>query len=149
MVQRHLGEEEIECKVVHYWEIGTGWKWELPQDKLSFENMVKLASVILQEDGSRVDRVEWSLGGRWLFTVKTSYKLVRGHSAGQVWEGWSSIRRLKMQKRIHVFAWIMAHKKLLTNLERWKQRLTSCSMCTRYSLEEESTLHVLRDIIVA
>lgn len=56
----HLGVEELECKVVHYWESEIGWKWELLQDKISFVSLVRFASVVLGEDDSRADRAEWA-----------------------------------------------------------------------------------------
>lgn len=135
--------------MAHYWERGVGWRWKLLQDMLSFEHMVKLASLALQEDGSCADKAKWSLGNRGLFTVKDAYRLARGLSEGQVWGGWSSIWKLKVQERIRVFAWIMAHGKLLTNLERWRRTITSCPMCARCGQEEESTIHGLRDCFVA
>lgn len=96
LVQCQVGEEELERKVAQYREKGAGWRWELLQDKLSFKNMFKLASLVLQDDGSCADRVKWSLGGCSLFTVKDAYRLARGHSEGQVWGGWSLIWKLRV-----------------------------------------------------
>lgn len=98
MAQCHIGEEEVQHKVAHYWESGTGWKWELLQGKLSFESMVKLAPVVLQDDARSVDKAEWSAGGGGRFTVKRAYKLARGQFAGHIWEGWCLIWGLKVQE---------------------------------------------------
>lgn len=75
-------KEELQRKVEYYWEKGTGWRWKLLQNKLSFENMVKLASVVLQDEEDYADKVEWMLEGRGQFTVKDTYKLARGHVDG-------------------------------------------------------------------
>lgn len=47
--------------------------------------------------------------------------------------------------RVRVFAWIMTHGKLLTNLERWKKRLTDCPDCSRCCQATEDVQHTIRD----
>lgn len=53
--------------------------------------------------------------------------------------------KIKVQQRVKVFLWVMAHGKLLTNLERWRRKMASCSLCERCSRAEEGVLHTIRD----
>lgn len=55
------------------------------------------------------------------------------------------IWRMKIQQRIKVFIWIMAHGKIMTNNERWRRRLTDSVECSRCSQGEESVLHATRE----
>ena len=43
------------------------------------------------------------------------------------------------------FLWLAMHDKLLTNAERVSRGLSNSSTCAKCNLEEESTIHVLRD----
>lgn len=50
-----------------------------------------------------------------VFTVKSTYHLLRGGNRGESWKGWRRIWRLRVQERIKVFMWLLAHDKILTN----------------------------------
>lgn len=51
--------------------------------------------------------------------------------------------------RIKVFAWIMTHGKLLTNMEQRKRRLSDCPDCDKCCEVIEDVQHALRDCIWA
>lgn len=52
-----VNEEELNQKVVDYWEIGVGWKWHNLNQKLSLSNIVKLASIVIRPDADVADKV--------------------------------------------------------------------------------------------
>lgn len=52
---------------------------------------------------------------------------------------------MKVKERIRIFLWIMSHGRLLTNLERWKRRMTANLICGRCYQPEERALHAIRD----
>lgn len=53
--------------------------------------------------------------------------------------------KMKTPQRVRVFTWIVAHGKLLTNLKRWKRRLTDCPDCARCNRESKDVLHAVKD----
>lgn len=68
---------------------------------------------------------------------------------GEEWNGWNLIWKLQVQQRVRVFLWVLAHEKILTNLERATRRMTSSALCVRCREEEESALHAVRDCKMA
>lgn len=56
---------------------------------------------------------------------------------------------LRVQQRIKVFVWLVAHNKVLTNYNRWKRRMTQLAGCARCTCEKEDTLHMVRDCVAS
>lgn len=87
-------------------------------------------------------------GGRG-FTVKTSYELACPRMEEVSWECWRALWKMKMIQRVKVFAWLMAHGKLLTNNERWRRRLSVIQECGRCHQVAKDVMHAIRDCLWA
>lgn len=78
-------------------------------------------------------------------SVSKAYKKLRALEVHDEWLGWSQIWRLKVQHQAKVFVWLLAHDKLMTNLNKWKRKLVDFPKCEICHQQEESSLHTVRD----
>lgn len=112
-----------------YWQEEMGWKWTCLSPLLSASNLPKLANVRL-DHGTEVRDVMYWLSDRVDFSVNLAYELSLGASQnGHQWDGWKRLWRLRVQQRITVFLWMMAHERILTNSMRWLSGLVVSSDC--------------------
>lgn len=107
-------------------------------------DMVQLAAVGLTGD-DQVDMYGWlKIGGR--FSVRSAYDLACKEVEEDVpWGGWKLIWKMKATQRVRVSSWLMAHGRLMTNMERWRRRIASDAYCARCQTEPEDVMHALRD----
>lgn len=102
----------------------------------------------VEADPQSSDKFKW-LDGSKPFSVKEAYSLSRDEVSGAQWEGWIRIWKLRIQQRVKLFAWILAHGKLLTNEERVRRHMAASLICTRCSTEVEGVMHAVRDCLRA
>ncbi|CAN1126971.1 Putative ribonuclease H protein At1g65750 [Linum perenne] len=62
---------------------------------------------------------------------------------------WKTVWRWKGPSRVKHFLWLVAHNRILTNVERQRRHLTNEAGCQRCTGLNEDTLHVIRDCKVA
>lgn len=134
-------------KVADYWDCITGCKWDEFAHNLSATILVKIASVVLSSDETEQDGFAWA-EGKGRFTVKTAYRLSKNWRTDESWAGWHRIWGLQVQHRVRVFVWLMAHERLLSNVER-RRHVGGSGMCDRCQEEEETVMHAVRDCRVA
>lgn len=116
-----------------------GWRWDLFSHCLNMSTMIKLATIILSTDDSLRDKAVW-LDGRRTFTVKDAYKLTKTWDAADRRERWRWLWKIRIQQRVKIFFWLLAHERIPTNVERCRRHLTTDSMCVRCGLEEEGII---------
>lgn len=106
--------------------------------------MVLLPSIGLRPGLEQIDRMRW-LEAKGVETYSPISILARKEREDESnWEGWKQLWKLKTSQQVRVFTWIMTHGKQLTNLERWKRRLTDCLDCWRCYQGIEDLLHTVR-----
>lgn len=149
MTQSPVGEDELNWKVAEYWAADGWWNWGAPSNKLNATSLVKLASTVLGAEESDLDRMGWldTRGAR--FIVKEAYRVAMRWEEDNRWKEWRMIWKMKVQQRIKVFAWILFHRRLLTNRERWRRRMTDSPLCVRCNENDEEVLHAIRDCPIA
>lgn len=64
--------------------------------KLTSTSLVKLASIMLRPEATRLDRARWKDVREGRFTVKASYSLARGWVEENRWEGWWMVLKMKV-----------------------------------------------------
>lgn len=74
-----------------------------------------MAGIVINTGESQCDRFSWLSESNMKFTVASAYKLLRKENDSGVWKGWKKICRLRVQERIKVFVWLLAHDKILTD----------------------------------
>lgn len=94
-----------------------------------------------------MDKFVW-LDGRSCFTMKATYRLIKNWGVGDAWswEGWKWIWKARIQQRVRISLWLLAHGRILTNADRWRKvHFTSNVLWARCLSEEEGEMHALRD----
>lgn len=138
-------QDEACLKVAQYWQRDQGWRWQVLANKLSASSLLMLASFMLRAEEVQGDIMGWLKAGRRDFSVKSAYEIASGNEEEENWSGWKMLWKMRASQRVKVFSWLMAHGKLLTNVERWRRRLASDPICVRCHQGEEDTLHAVRD----
>lgn len=82
-----------------------------------------LTGLMVSEDENKEDAVIWEEEASSMFTVSKEYEKLRASNSKAKWPGWNRIWKLKIQKRVKTFIWLLAHDSLITNQIRWKRRL--------------------------
>lgn len=138
-----LMAEDLQLSVAAYWGAGQGWLWREVGDLLSASNFLKLSAVVLTDRMQR-DQLHWlDLNGR--FSVRSAYMLTVRSSQEGTWNGWMLIWRLRVQQRVRVFLWLLAHGRILMNSMRYRLGIAPSSACGRCGELREDVLHVIRD----
>ena len=101
------------------------------------------------------DSVFWLHNARGLFSVKSTYNMVRrlltdANRGGTSTEGaakniWTAIWKLRLPNKIKIFSWRACHEILPTVVNLTRRKVLNddiCSVCTR---EMESTIHAFWD----
>lgn len=140
-----VDESLLERRVVPYWDHIMGRKWMEMGQQIPMRSLLEMASVRVGSDSREKDRMGWLLASGGEFIVNSAYKLACGWTEDDVWDGWRRMWKLKTTQRVKVFGWIMSHGCLLTNLERWKRRMTGCADYSRCSQMTKDVLHAVRD----
>lgn len=99
----------------------------------------------LSLDPDDYDEVGWMELWTGKFSAKNAYILANEWAEVDKWEGWKMIWRMKIQHWVKIFAWIMAHEKLLTNRERWQMKRAHSPAYARRAQGDERVLHAIRD----
>lgn len=113
--------------------------------KIGLSELVKLAEVSLCSEAIRLDEASWCTKKASIFSVKAAYELASGWVEEGTWIGWGLIWKLKIQERLKLFLWLLAHEKIMTNSKRWRRKLAQSPLCERFWQEDESAVHVIRD----
>ncbi|CAN1128972.1 Putative ribonuclease H protein At1g65750 [Linum perenne] len=79
------------------------------------------------------------------FSIRSAYELLTRPINPKPEASWDLVWKWKGPARVQFFLWLVAHEKLLTNLERKRRLLCNDSGCARCGQPEESVLHVVRD----
>lgn len=93
------------------------------------------------------DRIHWNHPREVDFSVKSAYKLVAEEEQPTLGNLWRLIWKSPGNQRTRTFMWMCSHNKLFTNVQRWKRKFTSDSLCGRCRITEESVIHALRDCL--
>ncbi|KAK9948691.1 hypothetical protein M0R45_004256 [Rubus argutus] len=90
------------------------------------------------------DKIIWKLSSNGSFNVKSAYACsISASSLPDCF--WKGIWALKIPPKLKLFSWTMVQGRLLTNVQRFRRKLTvdpSCKFCPGVP---ESMVHLLRD----
>lgn len=146
---QQLEDEILKKRVCDYWIRGWGWDWGSFSAYLQHSAQLTIASSVLEQEGSQVDEFGWlKLNGRD-FSVRSAYDLQQERRIGSNWRGWKLLWCLKIQSRVRVFIWLIARDRILTNYSRWRWKLTADPVCYLCGDGAKSTLHAIKDCVVA
>ncbi|CAN1795223.1 Putative ribonuclease H protein At1g65750 [Linum perenne] len=88
----------------------------------------------------------WGLEMNGKFSVKSCYSMiVELQNVDNQPNIWKKVWNWPGPNRIKHFLWLVSHKRILTNAERFQRHMGNSGLCPCCSNEEESILHTLRD----
>lgn len=64
-----------------------------------------------------------------------------------LWKGWGHVWKLRVHERVKIFAWMMCHDRVLTNVARNRRGLSSNASGSRCSNGTEDLIHLIRDCV--
>ncbi|XP_019173838.1 PREDICTED: uncharacterized protein LOC109169412 [Ipomoea nil] len=135
---------ELYGMVRDYWDETRGWKWELLEHALPQEEIRNLAGKVLTSAEIQ-DELGWSMEINGKFTVRSMYQALVGDHRNAPDGMWRRIWRMKVPARVSMFLWLLRHKKLLTNVERAKRKLTADPFCFLCAGKVEDLQHLFRE----
>lgn len=106
--------------------------------------VVKFGSTVIVSKGQKGDKAGW-LTADGHFSVRSSYELEMGRAKVAKWSGWKLIWRLRVQQRVRVFVWLLAHQKILTNACQRRRKLTDNLGCKHCLGGVKDAIHMIRD----
>jgi len=95
-----------------------GWDWVTLSQFLPNSILQRLASVELIADAVGDNHV-WKVSKTGRFTIQSAIQLLQeSESAGT--ETWSKMWKIHTPRRVRFFMWLLFHRRLLTNAERFR-----------------------------
>ncbi|CAN1170687.1 Putative ribonuclease H protein At1g65750 [Linum perenne] len=126
-------------------------QWDV--DKLRASLPPSVIEMVIGMTPPREDRGDdhwvWGEDAHGRFSIKSAYRLICNRPASQYPNAWKTIWGWKGPNRIRTFLWLAIQDKLLTNISRARRHMTTDASCPRCRIEEEDTIHVLRDCAFA
>ncbi|CAN1162506.1 Putative ribonuclease H protein At1g65750 [Linum perenne] len=87
----------------------------------------------------------WGLEATGWFSIKSAYNLICSSAQFPDSRVWKEVWKWNGPNRIKHFLWLASNDKLLTNSARRRRGMGGDGLCSWCGLEEETSLHVLRD----
>ncbi|CAN1274381.1 Putative ribonuclease H protein At1g65750 [Linum perenne] len=87
----------------------------------------------------------WGKESNGKFSVRSAYAIIIKPANLKPETAWDLVWKWSGPSRVQHFLWLVAHEKLMTNLERKRRHLSDNTSCPRCTGTEESVLHVIRD----
>jgi len=137
-----LPEDQRHNKVRDYWDLNKGWDWERLSQLLPAELLHRVASFDLAND-ILADRTTWIATKSGRFSIKSAVRIVQGTETACD-SRWKWLWKIRVPYRIQTFLWLLFHRKLLTNVERFRRHIHPNPLCDVCCEEDEDLDHMLR-----
>ncbi|KAK8652429.1 hypothetical protein V6N13_126462 [Hibiscus sabdariffa] len=125
------------------------WDWHRLQRLLPTESLERIAGIHppCNELGDDLPRWRWEINGQ--FSTRSAYAFL--HSEMDIRQNtiWPKVWGLKVPQWIRVFAWLVLHGRLLTNVERVRRHCAASELCEVCHGGPETIEHVLRSCLAA
>jgi hypothetical protein len=108
----------------------------------------QIAKIPFSHFGDSSDKLIWQSSSNGDFSVRSAYNIAASCESDTpvLWKG---IWTLNVPPKLKLFAWTVAHGRLLTNASRYSRHLCIDPYCSFYPGYAESMLHLLRDCSLA
>ncbi|CAL2272822.1 unnamed protein product [Prunus armeniaca] len=138
-----LSEDMLQLNVSDFLEDGV-WDFNCLMECLPINIVNLILSTHAGYNGSGEDKCIWQLTSNGQFSVKTAYSTFYLDEGSANWK-WDFIWKLHVPPKVKTFLWLLCHKKLLTNAQRLKRKLTNVVGCPRCDCPLESCAHLFQD----
>lgn len=132
-------------KVVRdYWDPIEGWAWTFLDALLPTSVLDKLATIFLVDEECNSDSITWAVTSNGNFTVSSAYDIALATPRKHEHPLWLRIWKLNVPNRMQALMWLIAHGKVLTNVERSLRGFTANSSCILCRDPREDIDHLWR-----
>ncbi|CAL2267138.1 unnamed protein product [Prunus armeniaca] len=138
-----LFEDILHLNVSDFLEDGV-WDFNCLMECLPINIVNLILSIHAGYNGSGEDKCIWQATSNGQFYVKTAYSTFYLDEGSVNWK-WDFIGKLHVPLKVKTFLWLLCHKKLLTNAQRLKRKLTNADVCPRCDCPLESCAHLFMD----
>ncbi|CAN1732121.1 Putative ribonuclease H protein At1g65750 [Linum perenne] len=140
-----LEDRELEMTVAEATTVSGDWNWEYLKERLPSNYLDQIAGMDVPTNCDAEDGMIWGPDPRGRFSISSTYEIVAAINFDSDTNLWKCVWKWQGPNRIKHFLWLVAHNRLLTNLERKKRHLTAEECCRLCPNSIEDNLHVLRD----
>ena len=131
------------AKVCDFWD-QQGWKVQLLSSFLPKNIVQKILCTPHGFEGCGEDIQIWKGTSNGIFTVKSTFNSLFDLPVVNT-SPWRIIWKLAIPTKLKTFIWVVAHGKLLTNVQRRRQNLTMEDSCFTCQADKETLVHLFRD----
>lgn len=124
------------------------WNLNMIRETIPTQVLDRIGAIHPLDSSSDSDTRLWPGYNLGNFTVSSAYSLLDGSVAGDESVRWKQIWQLKVPERVRSFMWLVAHNKLLTNLQKAQMGIGD-SFCVHCGNILDSIIHALRDCDLA
>ncbi|CAN1129315.1 Putative ribonuclease H protein At1g65750 [Linum perenne] len=136
---------DLEAPVINFIDADGEWDILRRRHHLDEDAIQEIVGMLPPSAERGADSWNWGCESNGKFSIRSAYDIITkpvNHKPEMVWDlvwKWSG------PSRVQHFLWLVAHEKLLTNLERKRLHIAAEASCRRCAGRDESNLHVLRD----
>ncbi|CAN1130131.1 Putative ribonuclease H protein At1g65750 [Linum perenne] len=145
LVEDGTSSPDLEAVVADFVE--PSGQWDVEKLQLVLPN--EAVNLVVGLTPPRADRGEdiwvWGEEENGRFSIKLAYNMIWRTDAEIPVIPWTSVWQWRGPNRIRFLLWLAVQGKLLTNSSRMHRHMTASATCTFCNIEDETTLHVLRD----
>ncbi|CAL9024686.1 unnamed protein product, partial [Prunus brigantina] len=135
-----LSEDMLQLNVSDFLEDGV-WDFNCLLECLPINIVNLILCIHAGYNGSGEDNCIWQATSNGQFSVKTAYNTFFPDEGSVNWK-WDFIWKLHAPPKVKTFLWLLCHKKLLTNAQRLKRKLSNDAGCPRCGCPSESCAHL-------
>ncbi|KAK7272789.1 hypothetical protein RIF29_13828 [Crotalaria pallida] len=143
-----LREFELDMRVKDFANSDGSWNVSLLKRCLP-TNIVDQISLIMPPQNGTSDSVAWNCTNDGKFSVCSAYNVLTGNLVDDDLQVFKLVWSWTGPERVRVMLWKVAADILPTNLFRKGRHVAQNALCPLCGLEDESTLHALRDFVEA
>ncbi|KAK9017640.1 hypothetical protein V6N11_080116 [Hibiscus sabdariffa] len=123
------------------------WLWHRFEHLLPLSALLRIAAIKAPVHSALTNSLGGMPNSDRSFTVRTAYRLHMGFVDDSVDPYWKVIVQFPGSQRVKSFLWLLAHGRILTNVER--HHLTSDVRCGIYGRDTKSLDHLFRFYLMA
>ncbi|XP_021810643.1 uncharacterized protein LOC110753955 [Prunus avium] len=138
-----LSEDMLQLNASDFLEDGV-WDFNYLVECLLMNIVNLILSTHAGYNGSGEDKCIRQSTSNGQFSVKTAYSTFYLDEGNANWK-WDFIWKLHVLPKVKTFLWVLCHKKLLTNAQRLKRKLTNVAVCPICECPLESCVHLFKD----
>ncbi|CAA0836345.1 Peptidyl-prolyl cis-trans isomerase PASTICCINO1 [Striga hermonthica] len=125
------------------------WNWSAFSHLLPAAVLLQITAVPPPHASRGGDKLYWCHSSTGSFSTRSAYSSLVQEPSVAVRALWKAIWAWPGPPRIRTFLWLLTRNRLLTNSERCRRHMSSSDGCVLCGLEEETSLHVVRDCLLA